>query len=200
MVKRIIKLTVFCIALLLVAPLLLLTVLEGLSRRGSGIFRTCAQLVAIVPGPVGDYVRAAYYFGALESCSWETHIGFGSLFTRREARVGKNVSSGNYCVFGHASIGAGARIASRVSIPSGKRQHLDDQGQLSDESFFTRVSIGPDVWIGEGATILADVGERSIVSAGAVVIDAMPGGYIIAGNPAKPLKPVDVRDSDDGAS
>ena len=35
---------------------------------------------------------------------------------------------------------------------------------------------------------MANIGERSIVSAGAVVIEDMPGGAIIGGNPAKVLK------------
>jgi acetyltransferase-like isoleucine patch superfamily enzyme len=103
-------------------------------------------------------------------------------------RLARNVSMGVYCVIGHATIGAGTRLASRVSVPSGKRQHLDDAGSLSDDNRFERVTIGPGCWIGEGAILLADVGERCIVSAGAVVIKPVGAGCVVGGNPARVLK------------
>ena len=85
--------------------------------------------------------------------------------------------------------GARTRLASRVSIPSGKRQHLDEQGGISHgETVFTQVRIGADCWLGEGAIVLDDIGEASIVAAGAVVGHAMPGGVLIGGNPAKVIR------------
>jgi acetyltransferase-like isoleucine patch superfamily enzyme len=73
-------------------------------------------------------------------------------------------------------------------VPSGKRQHFDDEGKLSAESRFETVSIGAGCWIGEGAIVLADVGERCVISAGAVVTKAVPGHSIAGGNPAKVLR------------
>jgi acetyltransferase-like isoleucine patch superfamily enzyme len=87
-------------------------------------------------------------------------------------------------VLGHVNIGADVRLASRVSIPSGRRQHLDDSGALSDGTRFDSVTIGEHCWVGEGAIVLADVGARSIVGAGAVVTRAMPGNTLVSGNPA----------------
>ncbi len=188
MLRRTAKYAVFLVALVVVSPLLLLAWLEKRLTGSEAIYVTFAQLLSIMPGPIGHYLRAAYYFGTLEDCSWQVHIGFGSLFTHRATRVAAKVSTGAYCVIGHAVIGEGVRMASRVSIPSGKRQHLDNNGQLSVETNYERLSIGSDAWLGEAATIIAHVGERSIVSAGAVVINDVPSDSVVGGNPAKVLK------------
>ena len=79
-------------------------------------------------------------------------------------------------------------MGSRVSIPSGKRQHFGEGGSLVAEARYDTVKVGAGCWIGEGAILLAEVGEGSVVSAGAVVVKAMPGGSIIGGNPAQVLR------------
>lgn len=83
-------------------------------------------------------------------------------------------------------------MASRVSIPSGKRQHVDAAGKLCSTTTLDRVSVGSNSWIGEGAIILADVGSGCIVSAGSVVITPIPDGYLVAGNPGKLIKEIGV--------
>jgi acetyltransferase-like isoleucine patch superfamily enzyme len=95
---------------------------------------------------------------------------------------------GAYCVIGHADIGPEVMMGSRVSIPSGKRQHFDDSGQISSATRFDTVRIGRKCWIGEGAIILSDVGSGCIVSAGAVVIKSVPDRCIVGGNPAQVIK------------
>lgn len=182
--RRAIKAIVFLASLLLASPLWLLSWLEKRLTCGEQLFGFGAQLLAVLPGPPGLWLRGAYYKATLDHCSWETHIGFGSLFTHRGATVAERVSTGAWCVLGHVNIGAETRLASRVSIPSGRRQHLDETGALSDCTRFDTVTIGEHCWIGEGAVILADVGARSIVGAGAVVTRAMPGNTLVSGNPA----------------
>jgi acetyltransferase-like isoleucine patch superfamily enzyme len=189
-VVRVIKILVFCLAVLLVAPLIVLAWIEKWLLRTEGVFLTAAQLVAPLPGPVGTYLRSAYYFGTLDQCSWQVHVGYGTLFTHRGAHLATRVSTGAYCVIGHARLGAGVRLASRVSIPSGKRQHFDAAGRLSDVTRFDEVSIGAGCWVGEGAIIMADVGPGSVVSAGAVVVKSMPERQLIAGNPAQAMRAV----------
>jgi acetyltransferase-like isoleucine patch superfamily enzyme len=186
--RRIVKYFVFGLCLIATLPLTALSWLERISSQSETVFTTIGELLALFPGLPGSYVRAAYYFGALEECSWEVHVGFGSVFTHRGARLARHVSLGAYCVIGHATIERGARLASRVSVPSGKRQHLDDGGVLSAHNRFERVRIGEAAWIGEGAIVLADVGARCIVSAGAVVVQDAPADSVVGGNPARVLK------------
>lgn len=188
MLKKALKFLLFFVCVLIVSPMIVLSWLEKKLQLGEALFATFAHLLALIPGPVGHYVRAAFYFGTLDSCSWETHIGFGSLFSHRGARVAANVSTGTYCVLGHVEIENGVRLASRISIPSGKRQHLDDNGVLASTTQYDQVCVGANAWIGEGAIILANVGSGTIVSAGAVVIKEVPGDCVVGGNPAKVLK------------
>lgn len=186
--RHILKGIVFIIAVGLAAPLWVLSWLEKHTTKSEALFSIGAQASALVPGHPGLWFRAAFYWATLDSCSWQTHIGFGSLFTHRGAQVAAGVSTGAWCVLGHVRLGAGTRLASRVSVPSGGRQHLDDSGLLSDGTRFDTVSIGEGCWIGEGAIVLADVGARSIVGAGAVVTRAQPGGMLIGGSPASVVR------------
>lgn len=183
------KSVMFAAALALVSPLILVSWLEKQLALGEALFTAFAQLLALVPGHPGSWLRGAYYFGTLESCSWETRVGFGSMFTHRGGALGARASTGAYCVLGHAHLGEGVMMGSRVSVPSGKRQHLDEAGRLTDgKNVYDRVTIGPRTWVGEGAIIMADVGGESIVSAGSVVVKAMPGRCLIGGNPARVIK------------
>jgi virginiamycin A acetyltransferase len=180
-VRRLLKRLVFGISLAVVSPLILAAWIEEKATRGEALFVFLTQLLALIPGLVGTYLRGAYYYGTLEDCSWQVHVGFGSVFTYRGASVGPYVSMGAYCVIGHARIGDHVMMASR-------RQHIDESGKLSSEPRFESVTVGRGSWIGEGAIIMANVGERCIVSAGSVVVNEMPGASLLAGNPATVVK------------
>jgi acetyltransferase-like isoleucine patch superfamily enzyme len=193
--KRFLKRIVFGICLTVTSPLILAAWLEKRAGNGEGVFVSVSQFLALIPGYVGTCLRAAYYYTSLEKCSWEVHVGFGSIFTHRGASLDSHVSMGAYCVIGHADIGRGVMLASRISIPSGKRQHIDESGRLTSAPRFDRVAIGGGSWIGEGAIIMANVGENCIVSAGAVIVNELPAACLLAGNPARVIKELN-RDSE----
>lgn len=189
--KLIVKRAVLAAAFVPVLPLVLLSRL-GSACGSDGFFSAGASFLALFPGKSGSYLRLAYYRGTLDSISPDVFIAFGSYFSRRGAVIGKNVSLGAYCILGDVTLGDNVILASRVSITSGKRQHAQryDADNPSEEMIFDHLTIGRDCWIGEGAIIMADVGERCIVSAGSVVTREMPSGRIIAGNPARILQEV----------
>lgn len=186
---RVLKGLAFVAAAAVVAPAVLAARLEAALGRGEGVFSGFAELFSMVPGRPGTMLRAAYYAGTLRHASWETSVGFGTVIVHRAASLGRHASLGRFCVIGEADIGESVMIGSRVSVPSGRRQHLDDDGRLSaDAGRFERVAIGAGCWVGDGAVVMADVGAASIVAAGSIVSSPMPAGVTLGGNPARVLR------------
>jgi phosphonate metabolism protein (transferase hexapeptide repeat family) len=69
-------------------------------------------------------------------------------------------------------------------------------GESDDHEFFAwrrahQVTIGHDVWIGHGAIVLAgrSIGDGAVIAAGAVVTKDVPAYAIVAGNPARVIRP-----------
>ena len=185
-VKALAKLLLHALCTAIAFPLALTC---AFGRLGS-LFRLWAQWVALAPGLPGDYLRVAYYCLTLESCHRESRIQFGSFFAHTQARVGRSVYIGSYCVLGKARIGERTQIASGVQILSGRAQHARSAdgsiGSADDENFST-VSIGADCWIGAQAIVMADVGARTTIGAGSVVVKPLPEGVTAVGNPARVL-------------
>jgi virginiamycin A acetyltransferase len=181
--KMIAKRCVQAIFLCLALPAALLA---GFGRVEVG-FEFFAQTFALVPGLVGDYLRAAFYKFTLTACSLDCRIQFGSFFAHPQATVGRHVYIGSYCVLGMVDIGDRTHIASAVQVLSGAHQHPRDSTGMMDLEHvaFSRVSIGADCWLGAGAIVMAPVGDRSTIGAGSVVVRAIPAGSIAVGAPAR---------------
>jgi len=146
-----------------------------------------AHTMAMMPGIAGSYLRVAYYSLTLEHIGPDCHMAFGTFIVHPKASLGPRVGMGAYCVLGQVDIGEGTLLASGVQVLSGTRQHKrDERGWLSDEGReFRRISIGPHCWIGSGAIIMADVGEKVDIAPGSVVRNDLPSGASVAGNPAR---------------
>ena len=194
--KQTLKRLVLIIAEIIVSPLTLLDRL-GQILGADHIFSTIGTALSLIPGKVGSYLRLAYYKGSLQKISSDVYIGFGSYFSKRSAQVGRNVQIGAYCILGDVEIKDDVRIASRVSIPSGKFQHGTPLGLYQDDerNQFSKVRIGYRTWIGEGAIVLADVGDDCIVGSGSIVTRSFPNGYLVAGNPARVIRKLELEKS-----
>lgn len=57
-----------------------------------------------------------------------------------------------------------------------------------------KITIGRNVWVGLNAIILkgTEIGDNSVVGAGAVVRGKFPANCVIAGNPAKVVKTFEI--------
>lgn len=170
--------------------------LVALSQVGTSLgsdrgFVTCGQLLSLVPGLVGLYLRKAFYRLTLGRFSFDVHVDFGSYFSKRGSTVGKRVWIGGHTVIGYADIGQDSVIGSKVSVLSGRHQHNFSNPEkpiLGGQEDFRRVRIGREVFIGEQCLVMADVGDKSIVGGGSVVVQDVPPNSVVVGNPAKIVK------------
>jgi virginiamycin A acetyltransferase len=159
--------------------------------RFEPIYRIGAQTCALAPGLPGDYMRIAWYRLTLQQCSLDSRIQFGSFFAHPQARVGRGVYIGSYCILGRTSIGDRTQIASAVQILSGAKQHgRDSEGRIlgSEHGVFENIAIGSDCWIGAGAIVMAEVGQGTTIGAGSVVTAPVPPHSVAVGSPARVIK------------
>jgi virginiamycin A acetyltransferase len=188
--KAALKKIIHILSMLLVSPLIITHILVQLLRK-EGIFIFATQLLSIVPGKLGSYLRIAFNRVTMTYCDMETVIGFATLFSQIDTEIHKGVYIGPQCNIGMCSIGENTLIASGVHIISGSNQHsfsdlstpIQQQGGT-----YTKVSIGKDCWIGNGALVFANIGDHSIIGAGSVVTKDIPANSIAAGNPARILR------------
>lgn len=175
--------------------------------RSETVYLLFAHLCALIPGIVGDYLRAAYYRLTLREASLDVRISFGSFFAHPQVVLARDVYIGPYCVIGRARIGERTQIASHVQILSGRYQHArDKEGRISGsrEEAFTETAIGADCWIGAAAIVMAGLGAGTTIGAGAVVTKPIPPGVVAVGNPAAAIRtqsdPVPPKSVSEGAS
>jgi acetyltransferase-like isoleucine patch superfamily enzyme len=149
------------------------------------------QALGLVPGIVGQYCRRAFLMRVLAECHPSATIEFGVLFSAAGARIEPNVYIGPRCHLGLVHIERDVLVAAGVHIPSGGHIHgTDDPDTPVRDQRFERslVRIGADSWIGSAAVVMADVGRRTIVGAGAVVTRPLPDDVVAAGVPATVLR------------
>jgi virginiamycin A acetyltransferase len=195
-----IKAAVRAAATIAIAPLLLLWWAQGRLIGRDRALQNATQLLALIPGLTGQYLRRAFLGRTLEHFDRTATAEFGTTFSRAAARVEADAYIGPMCHIGLAHIGAGALIGPGVQVPSGPKTHgigdvsapIREQGGIRSV-----VRIGPGAWIGGAAVVMADVGRDSVVGAGAVVTRPVPDRTIAAGVPARVIRR---RESDeDGA-
>lgn len=120
-------------------------------------------------------------------CSSAKIIGCGSLHIGDNTWIGPEVlisSSSN--VF----IGSDCDIAPRVTLVTGTHEIDTEGAHIAGKGYNSPISIGKGSWICARSLILGgtEIGEKTIVAAGAVVKGVHKGKTIIGGIPAKEIK------------
>jgi acetyltransferase-like isoleucine patch superfamily enzyme len=192
--KNNLKQCVRVLSIVLMLPFIVTFYLLSLLIKGAGadaLFTSYSQLLSLLPGKTGAFLRSGFYSTILKNVDSSVFISFAALFSQRDTEIESGVYIGPQCNIGKCKIGQDTLLGSGVHIMSGKQQHnFEDVSKPIREQggVFTKVSIGQNCWIGNGALIMADIGNNCVVAAGSVVINDVPDMSIVAGNPAKVIK------------
>ncbi len=155
------------------------------------VFSGWTQLFSLLPGLTGNHLRHAFLKATSAGCGADACVSFGTLFSHPGVSIGKTVYIGNYCSIGDVAIEDDVLIASHVSIMNGCRQHGTESLDIplrEQPGFYEPVTIGRDSWIGERATVAANVGKHCIVGAGSLVLAPIPDYCIAVGVPARVIR------------
>lgn len=189
--RFVVKRFLYGLAFVVVFPLILAEWCARALYKRDVFFPTHAQILSLVPGKTGSFLRNAYYYATLASCNLDCSLPLGTRFTHSSARLGKRIYLGFDCIIGQATIGDDTMLADRVSVISGRYQHGTAVGDVTFQQQEQRretVTIGVNCWIGTGAIVMADVGSNVIIGAGSVVTKPIEDGCVAVGNPCRPIR------------
>lgn len=146
---------------------------------------------------VARALRYAALKSVAEKCGEIVDIrAFCQILSPQCLLLGSRISVHPFCYIdatGGIEIGDDVSIAHGASVLSTNHSWSDDSRPIRDQPVtMSRTKIGENVWIGAGARILAGVsiGPGSIVAAGAVVTKNVAPGLLVAGVPARVIRPL----------
>ncbi|MFN7917491.1 MAG: acyltransferase [Vicinamibacterales bacterium] len=189
--RQLIKQVVFTLSLALVLPAWLSFRLRSLVFGADRALLGSTQMLSLIPGVTGVFMRRAFLWLALEECATSVTVEFGSVFSKTDARLGENVYIGPNCSLGSVVLERDVLLAPSVHIPSGPDTHgtADPDIPIREQAGRLRtLRIGAGTWIGTGAIVLEDVGANAVIAAGAVVTRPVPADVVAGGVPARVLK------------
>lgn len=118
---------------------------------------------------------------------------------------GYNISVGDFFYSNHNLIitdGAKVTFGDHVFIAPNccftTAEHaIDPQMRKAGIEIAKPITIGSNVWIGAGSTVLAgvEIGENSVIGAGSVVTRSIPANVVAAGVPCRVLRPITPEDA-----
>ncbi len=192
--KQILKFLINLFFLLLVAPFILLYLILSTVFNKDECLHGFSQFMSLFPGKIGNYLRYAFYRFTLNKCEADTVISFNVILSHQDTDIEHGAYIGPQCNIGKCRIGRDTLLGSGVHILSGKNQHhFDNAGTPIKQQggVFTKVSIGRNCWLGNNSVVMANIGDNSIVAAGAVVVNDVPPNSVVGGNPATVIKSLD---------
>jgi acetyltransferase-like isoleucine patch superfamily enzyme len=150
-----------------------------------------SQIISLFPFHFGELVRYEFYRRTLKNCGTNVSIKFGTVLSYPDITVGSNVRLGQYNTIGHVDIGDYCLTAQNCNFLSGSKGHEFASTEIPiilQGGGTGRILIGPDIWVGAGAIVMANIGEGCVIGAGSVVVQAVPDWSIAVGNPAKVIR------------
>ena len=191
MLKNYIKSFFRGLAVIVVFPLLASHVLFSFVSGRDGSLESHSQLLSLIPGRIGNYLRTAFYRFSLEHCEPTAIICFGTVLSKAGARIGKHAYVGPYCMLGLVTLEDEVLLGPKVQIPSGAMTHGIEKTDIPirlQTGHTKRIHVGEDSWIGSGGIILANVSPQTVIGAGSVLTRPTESKSIYVGNPARLIK------------
>ncbi|RZJ71970.1 acyltransferase [Flavobacterium sp.] len=111
-------------------------------------------------------------------------------------KIGNNSAVGQFTEFGAAGgieIGNDVIMGSYISFHSENHNFEDTSKPIREQGVTSKgIKLGNNIWVGAKVTFLdgCEVGDNSVVAAGAVVTGIYPANSVIGGIPAKVLKTI----------
>ena len=169
---------------------------EGFYCESAQIFRhfkSTRENAVVIGKHVSCYAGCSFSLGKEGTCS----IGDFSLLNGALIMAEERIEIGSYCL-----VSWNVGIADSDFHPLEPAQRRQDALALAP--YYEKrpqrpplrtapVRIHDNVWIGMGAVILkgVEIGENSVVAAGAIVTKSVPPNVVVAGNPAAIVKHFD---------
>jgi acetyltransferase-like isoleucine patch superfamily enzyme len=148
---------------------------DGPVYLGPGFSLFCPEGGTFHVGPDVEFRRGF----RCELHGGEVHIGGGTAFTYYVLlQCTSRIDIGERCVFAQSAI-----------VVDGNHRFRDASRPMLDQGYdLVPVTIGDDAFIAAKATVMADVGERSVVGANSVVTKPVPAYSVAAGAPAQVIE------------
>lgn len=175
-------------AVAIALPLLLTHQVYSLISTRDHSLETHSEILSLIPGKIGNYLRVGFYRFTLKHCHPTATICFGTLLSKTETRIEQHVYIGPRCMLGSVDIGKNTLLGPAVQIPSGPNTHGFSRTDIPirEQAGQPRtIKVGEDCWVGAGAIILSDLQHQNVVGANSVVTKIFECKSIIAGAPAK---------------
>lgn len=186
--RELIKAAARGVARLLALPFCVSFTVRALLLGRDRALMSSTQTLAMVPGLPGQYLRRAFLQYAIASCHKSVVVEWGTTVSRAGTRLDENAYIGPGCHLGLVHVERDALIGAGVHVPSGGSTHgVDDVVvPIRDQPGRERmIRIGAGAWVGSAAVVLADIGDNTVVGAGAVVTRTLPAAVVAAGVPAR---------------
>ncbi len=128
---------------------------------------------------------------------WTSYVFLNPRHPESKIEIGENSWVGNHFVAISEGpgilVGKNVLVGTHVEVYDSDFHAVNVRDRLNSDAKRASVTIGNGVWIGNNVTILkgTEIGENSVVAAGAVVSGKFPPNVVLGGVPAKIIRTIE---------